>query len=46
MSYDISMGVRRDNDALLKQINAILEHEQPAIDRVLKKYLVPLAPPP
>lgn len=44
MRYDISMGVRRDNGALLKQINEILDRELPAIYGILKTYNMPLEP--
>jgi mxaJ protein len=42
MVYDISMGVRRSDGALLQQVNAVLEREQPAIKAILKAYHVPL----
>lgn len=42
MSFDISMGVRHGDRELLDRINAILEHEQPAIEAILQRYHVPL----
>jgi mxaJ protein len=42
MSFDISMGVRRGDEALLERVNAVLEHEQTAVDAVLEAYHVPL----
>jgi mxaJ protein len=43
MTFDISMGVRAGNSALLEQVNAALTHEQPAIDAILRAYGVPRA---
>jgi hypothetical protein len=45
MVYDIAMGVRRSEQALLEQVNAVLEREQPAIQAILKGYHVPLEAP-
>ncbi len=42
MTFDISMGVRRGNPALLSQVNDILRREQPRIDAILRSYRVPL----
>lgn len=42
MSFDISMGVKRGDPALLALINASLEHEKPRIDAILNAYHVPL----
>jgi mxaJ protein len=42
MVYDISMGVRRNDRALIEQVNAVLERERPAIETILKAYHVPL----
>jgi mxaJ protein len=42
MVYDIAMGVRRNDHALLEQVNSVLEREQPAIEAILKAYHVPL----
>ena len=42
MVYDISMGVRRSDRALVDQVNAVLEREEPAIESILKAYHVPL----
>lgn len=39
--FDISMGVRRGNDALREQLNAIIERRRPEIDRILAGYAVP-----
>jgi mxaJ protein len=44
MSFSISMGVRKGNDALLQQIETILQKEKPAIDEILRAYGVPLEP--
>lgn len=41
MVYDISMGVRRDEPALRKQVEAILDKERPAIKAILDAYGVP-----
>jgi mxaJ protein len=45
MVYDISMGLRRSDRALIEQVNAVLEREKPAIDTILKAYHVPLETP-
>jgi mxaJ protein len=42
MTFDISMGVKRNNGALLEQLNASLEREQSRIHRILEDYSVPL----
>ena len=39
--YDISMGVRRGNDALREQLNSIIERHRVDIDRILAEYGVP-----
>jgi mxaJ protein len=42
MTFDISMGVKRSNHALLEQLNASLDREQSWIQGILKAYSVPL----
>jgi mxaJ protein len=42
MIYDISMGVRRSDSALIEQINAALAREKPQIEAILRAYHVPL----
>jgi len=44
-TFAISMGVRRDNDALRDQLNRAIAHQQEAIDRILREYRVPLVGP-
>ncbi len=39
--FDISMGVRRGNDTLREQLNAIIARRRPEIDRILAEYDVP-----
>ncbi len=39
--FDISMGVRRGNDVLREQLNAIIERRRPEIDLILADYAVP-----
>lgn len=39
--FDISMGVRRGNDALRDQLNAVIERRRGEIDRILQEYGVP-----
>lgn len=39
--FDISMGVRRGNDALRDQLNVIIERRRGEIDRILEDYGVP-----
>lgn len=45
MVFDISMGVRRKDKALLGEVDAVLAREGPEIARILKSYGVPIAPP-
>lgn len=42
MTYDISMGVRRDEPALQAQVEDILEKEAPAVSKILSDYGVPV----
>jgi hypothetical protein len=42
MTYAIGMGTKRENRQLREQIDAVLEREKPAIDRILRAYHVPL----
>jgi mxaJ protein len=44
MTYDISMGIRRNNPELADRINSLLAQEQPAIAAILRDYHVPLLP--
>jgi mxaJ protein len=44
MTFDISMGVRRDEPDLQRRLNGLLESEKPAIDAVLRQFHVPLVP--
>jgi mxaJ protein len=44
MTFDISMGVRRRNAALLAEVNGALAREQASIRRILEDYHVPLEP--
>jgi mxaJ protein len=39
--FDISMGVRRGNDALREQLNVVIERRRADIDRILADYAVP-----
>jgi mxaJ protein len=39
--YDISMGVRRGDDALRARIQGVLERRRPEIDSILDAYGVP-----
>jgi len=39
--FDISMGVRRGNDALLAELNTIINRRRSEIDRILADYHVP-----
>jgi mxaJ protein len=41
--FDISMGVRRGNDALRDKLNAVIERRRAEIDRILDQYHVPRA---
>jgi ABC-type amino acid transport substrate-binding protein len=44
--FDISMGVRRGEDALKQELEAILDRKQGDIRRILETYGVPLIEPP
>jgi mxaJ protein len=44
MTFDISMGVRRNNRDLLARIDASLDRERPKIDAILEAYHVPHKP--
>jgi len=44
MTFDISMGVRRDEPELQGRINRLLASEKPAIDAILREFHVPLVP--
>ena len=43
MSFEISMGVRKSDEELRQQIDDVLRKEQPAIQRILNAFGVPLA---
>jgi mxaJ protein len=45
-SYDISMGVRKGDRSLRQRLQQILDQQQPAIERILRSYRVPLRPLP
>jgi mxaJ protein len=40
-TYDISMGVRKGNDALKDELNSVVERESAAIQKLLARYGVP-----
>lgn len=42
--YDIALGVRRGDTALLARLNAALDRHRPEIDRILDAYRVPRLP--
>ena len=42
MVFDISMGLRRDDRALRREINAVLERRKQAINSILEQFGVPL----
>lgn len=46
MVFDISMGVRRGDEAFRRRIDEILEKERPAIQAILAQYHVPLVADP
>jgi mxaJ protein len=39
--FDISMGVRRGDDALREELNAVISRRKQEIDRILDQYGVP-----
>ena len=45
MTYDVSVGIRRDEPELLEEINAVLGVERRAISQLLRRYGVPLSSP-
>jgi mxaJ protein len=45
MQYDISVGVRKDDAALLKEIDTVLARRRDAIAALLRRYGVPAAGP-
>ncbi|MBP0582572.1 substrate-binding domain-containing protein [Labrys sp. LIt4] len=44
MTYDISMGVRREDDAMRSEVDAALTRHKAEIDGILARYGVPLLP--
>lgn len=40
--FDMSMGVARSNKTLLDELNGIISRDQPAIDKILRDYAVPM----
>jgi mxaJ protein len=42
MTFDISMGVRKGDRALRRELDAALDRNKDAIDRLLRDYHVPL----
>jgi len=45
MAYDISLGVRPDEDDLRQRLDAALAREQPQIEALLEQYGIPHQPP-
>jgi mxaJ protein len=43
--FDMSMGVARSNGALRDELNGVIAANQPAIDRILREYAVPVIEP-
>lgn len=41
--YEISVGVRRGDDALLRELQQVLDRRQPEIHAILEEYGIPLA---
>ncbi len=41
-AFDISMGVKKGNDALLKRLEKVLDQRQAEITKILRDYGVPL----
>jgi mxaJ protein len=41
-AFDICLGVRREDTALLNKLNAVLAHRKPEINRLLREYGVPI----
>lgn len=41
MAFDVSMGVQQHNQALLNEVNGVLERRKSDIDAILRRYSVP-----
>jgi mxaJ protein len=46
MAFDISMGMRKEDEAFRQEIDAVLARRKPEIDAILAEYGVPRADPP
>jgi mxaJ protein len=46
MTFDIAMGVRREDETFRQEVDAILARRKPEIDAILAAYGVPRADPP
>lgn len=46
MMFDISMGLRKEDTTLRRRLEDAIEHNRPAIDRILADYGVPRSDPP
>ena len=46
MAFDISMGMRKEDEAFRQEIEAVLARRKPEIDAILAEYGVPRADPP
>ena len=44
LAFDISMGVKKDNQALKRELEGILDRRQPEIRAILEDYGIPLMP--
>ena len=44
-TYAISMGVRRDEDALHEELERVIEARRPEIDQILRAFGVPIVGP-
>ena len=43
-TYEIAMGVRKDDSQRAAMLDSLIDHERPAIDSILKQYGIPMLP--
>lgn len=43
-TYEIAMGVRKDDPQRAAMLDSLIDHERPAIDSILKHYGIPMLP--
>jgi hypothetical protein len=43
-TYEIAMGVRKDDPQRAAMLDSLIDRERPAIDSIIKRYGVPMLP--